>query len=414
MKLRLLKTLGAAAVTAAAFSLAGAAAAATISKNSGATAANFQDFPTTWVNHPNKVGYGSNSRDGVFLETFKLSCPNGGRVASLKFEASLTKLTQGANRGDNDGMAFWDNQTAIFNTFLWKASDAPGTTKQVSLDLANLPTNPALGVIASPAAGNALSTLADNDLSVSVQDDTRVNAIEVTYECSGGRVATDAGPVVSLPGNIPRGNPVDTMPVPATFSHTITHGTLSHTVTHGTQTATLCCPEFTKAYPQGFVRNMFTEGTHTSGTGLSQTFSGTSANSVALANNLKNWANWLAVDGCPAVAGFRITYSLYNTGGTVKPTSATLPFGSTLLSGSPQSVTYMNGVVSPTAFTWNVPASPNWWFIQVSVVTVNAQGQPVQCSKARPCMNNLYSGFIDDATGMKLAPGAARPTRWAD
>ncbi len=406
MTFRLFKTLSAAAFAAAALGLAGAASAATIYKNSGATTPKLSDFSTAAANHPRKSGYASSSTDQMFLETFNLACGPGQRITGVKLEAQLTKLTQGPSRADNDSLSLWDNQVGAFGTYLWKATDAPNTTKQINLNLASLPTDPATGVTGSPAGGNGLSLATDGDLSVAIQDDTRVDWMRVTYEC-GGRVAVDVNAAVTLPTGLPRDTLIDTAPV--VVGHTI-----SHTVTHGTPTAAVCCPGFTKAYPAGFVKNMFTEGVHTSGTGLTQNFSGTAANSMALANHLKNWANWLAVDGCSGVAGFRITYSLYNTNGTVKPTSATLPVGSTLLAGSPKMVTYMNGVVSPAAFTWNVPASPNWWFIRVSVVTVNAQGMPTKCDKAMPCMNNLYSGFIDDATGMRLAPGAARPTRWAD
>ena len=162
--------------------------AAVINKNSGATTPTLSDFSTAFAGHPNKTGYNSSAADRMFLETFQTPCAQGQKVSSARFSITVRKLTQGANRGDNDALAFWDNQNAVFNTYLWAASDAPGTTKTLNYDVAALP--PAGGgVIASP--GNGMSLLSDFDFSFSVQDDTSVLSANLEYACTGATVGGD-------------------------------------------------------------------------------------------------------------------------------------------------------------------------------------------------------------------------------
>lgn len=157
--------------------------AANVSKNSGATTPTLSDFSTAFAGHPNKTGYNNTAADRMFLETFQTPCAQGQKVTSARFSITVRKLTQGANRGDNDALAFWDNQNALFNTYLWAAVDAPGTTKTLNYDVANLPPmNPVTGIISSP--GNGMSLLGDFDFSFSVQDDTSVLSASLEYACS--------------------------------------------------------------------------------------------------------------------------------------------------------------------------------------------------------------------------------------
>jgi hypothetical protein len=175
------------------------AQAAAVSKNSGATTPNLSDFTPAFSSHPNKAGYNNTTPDRVFLETFRAACPQGQKITSAHFSITVRKLTQGANRGDNDALAFWDNQAALFNTYLWAASDAPGTTKTLNYNIGALPAatgvngNPSVGngVIASP--GNGLGVLSDFDFSFSVQDDTSVLAATLEYKCEGGPPSGGAG-----------------------------------------------------------------------------------------------------------------------------------------------------------------------------------------------------------------------------
>ncbi len=168
------------------------AQAITVSKNSGATTPNLLDFAAAFANHPNKSGYQNTTLDRMFVETFRATCPQGQKVSAANFSITVRKLTQGANRGDNDALAFWDTQTQIFNTYLWAATDAPGTTKTLNYDISALPGatgvngNPSVGngVISSP--GNGLGLLSDFDFSFSVQDDTSVLAATLEYKCDGG------------------------------------------------------------------------------------------------------------------------------------------------------------------------------------------------------------------------------------
>ena len=162
--------------------------ATTVSMNSGVTTPTLSDFSTAFANHPNKVGYGNTTPDRMFVETFRTTCPQGQKIVAASFSITVRKLTQGANRGDNDALAFWDSGNAVFNTYLWAAADAPGTTKTLSFNVAALP--PAGGgVIASP--GNGMNLLSDFDFSFSVQDDTSVQSATLDYKCDGG--ATDSG-----------------------------------------------------------------------------------------------------------------------------------------------------------------------------------------------------------------------------
>lgn len=165
---------------------------AVVSKNSGVTTPMLPDFSAAFANHPNKTGYNNTTPDRMFLETFRTTCPQGQKVTAARFTITVRKLTQGANRGDNDALAFWDNQNAPFNTYLWAASDAPGTAKTLTYNIGTLPAatglngNPSAGngVISSP--GNGLAILSDSDFSFSVQDDTSVLSASLEYNCDGG------------------------------------------------------------------------------------------------------------------------------------------------------------------------------------------------------------------------------------
>jgi len=158
--------------------------AATVSKNAGATTATLSDFSVAFANHPNKAGYNNTSPDRMFIETFRTTCPQGQKIVGAHFSITVRKLTQGANRGDNDALAFWDGPpNPVFNTYLWAASDAPGTTKTLNYDISALPPVGG-GVISSP--GNGLGLLSDFDFSFSVQDDTSVLSASLEYKCDGG------------------------------------------------------------------------------------------------------------------------------------------------------------------------------------------------------------------------------------
>ena len=168
-----------------------------------------------------------------------------------------------------------------------------------------------------------------------------------------------------------------------------------------------CCPEFTKAITPGNLASMFTESQHGMGQPYSMTFGSNGAFSNAFEGYLKEWANWLNIDGCKGVTGFSITYQLFNTNSTVKPTGPNPPAGSTGPAQS-QTVSYVNGVVSPPSYVWNIPASPNWWFVKATVTPIDQNGKPVICPKTAGCMDRIYTGWIDDAmTAAKLASGNA-------
>ena len=164
-----------------------------------------------------------------------------------------------------------------------------------------------------------------------------------------------------------------------------------------------CCPEFTKAITPGNLASLFVEGAHPSGQPYTMTFNSNGAFSNALESYLKEWAHWLSVDGCKGVAGFSIKYDLYNTGSPTKPTSPN-PVGSLVAS---QTVAYIGMAVTPSSFVWNLPASPNWWFVKATVTPIGSSGRPVECAKTSGCMDRLYTGWIDDAlTAFRSASGA--------
>ena len=164
-----------------------------------------------------------------------------------------------------------------------------------------------------------------------------------------------------------------------------------------------CCPEFTKGITPGNLASLFVEGAHPSGQPYTMTFNSNGAFSNALESYLKEWAHWLSVDGCKGVAGFSIKYDLYNTGSPTKPTSPN-PVGSLVAS---QTVAYVGMAVTPSSFVWNLPASPNWWFVKATVTPIGSSGRPVECAKTSGCMDRLYTGWIDDAlTAFRAVPGA--------
>ena len=210
---------------AAALSLAQANA-ATISKSSGSTTPTLSEFNAQFSGHPRKVGYGDNSPNGMFLETFRMECGRAG-IAKAQLDVRLTKLTQGANRADNDALALWSGGNQGFSTYLWKATDPAGASKALSLDLSALPTNAATGVITAPPGGNGLGLLAAGTLSFSVQDDTRVTAATLTYDCArpradGNAVMAPPGQVLARPLVVP-GTPTS----PSTITKTATASTVT-------------------------------------------------------------------------------------------------------------------------------------------------------------------------------------------
>ena len=113
--------------------------AAIIIKSSGPTTPTLSDFSNAFVGHPNQVGYNNTAADRMFLETFQTPCAKGQKVLSAHFSITVRKLTKGANGGDNDALAFWDNKIAVFNTYLWTAADPAGTIKTLNYNVAALP-----------------------------------------------------------------------------------------------------------------------------------------------------------------------------------------------------------------------------------------------------------------------------------
>ncbi len=184
-----------------------ASQAATIGRNSGSTSPNASDFSAAFNNHAQQVGYGNTATDRMFRETFRVECPRGQYVAKARFSIELTKLTQGANRGDNDALAFWEGGTPVFNTYLWTPGQGPGTTRSLVLDFGALPAAgsalPGGGsVITSPAGGNGMGLFTDQDFSFSVQDDTSVRAARLDYSCAmrQGDATSGTGTGVSTVG----------------------------------------------------------------------------------------------------------------------------------------------------------------------------------------------------------------------
>ena len=167
-----------------------------------------------------------------------------------------------------------------------------------------------------------------------------------------------------------------------------------------------CCPEFTKNIKPANIGSFFTESSHGLGQPYTMTFDSSGPFSNAMEASLKAWADWLRADGCPSVTGFKFDYHLYNTNSSVKPTGSAV-LGS-YTSGPVQTVVYVNGIVSPATFVWNIPASPNWWFVKVTATPVGRNGQAVTCAKSNDCFDGFYTGWIDDAVNaLRVAPGSA-------
>lgn len=179
----------------------------------------------------------------------------------------------------------------------------------------------------------------------------------------------------------------------------------------GTGTTNPCCPDFTKEIKPGNVASMFAESQHGLGQPYTMTFSSNGTFSNAFEGYLKEWAHWLSIDGCRGTVGFKITYQLFNTNSPNKPTGPNPPTGSSAAVQT-QTVNYIGTNVSPPSFVWNVPASPNWWFVKATVTPIGQNGQPVACTKSAGCMDRIYTGWIDDAmTTAKVAGGAPQQGR---
>lgn len=169
-----------------------------------------------------------------------------------------------------------------------------------------------------------------------------------------------------------------------------------------------CCPEFTKAMTPGKIRSFFKESDHTLGQPYTMTFNTNGAFSNELEASLKAWADWLKVDGCAGVTGFKLEYKLYNTNSTVKPTTSVVP--NTYTASTATSVLYLMGAPVPATFVWNVAPSPNWWFVKVIVTPIGATGQAVACTKTENCFDRFFTGWIDDAmTSARVMSGAGGP-----
>lgn len=167
----------------------------------------------------------------------------------------------------------------------------------------------------------------------------------------------------------------------------------------------LCCPEFTKVMTPGKIRSFFKESDHTLGQPYTMTFNTTGTFSNELEASLKAWADWLKVDGCAGVTGFKLEYKLYNTNSTVKPTTSVVP--NTYTASTSTSVLYLMGTPVPATFVWNVTPSPNWWFVKVIVTPIGANGQAVACAKTDNCFDRFFTGWIDDAmTAARVMSGA--------
>ncbi len=181
------------------------AATATVSRTNEPTTPVLADFNSQFANHPSKAGYNTNVPDRMFLDSLPVKCAAPQRITSAQFTIDVVKLTQGANRGDNDGLAFWNNPTSLFSTHMWTAAEPPNTPKQLTYNLGALPGLGA-GQLGSnvlnnsiPGASMLASMQTNGRFSFSVQDDTMVRRATLTYTCEGGRVAVDSGVIVAPP-----------------------------------------------------------------------------------------------------------------------------------------------------------------------------------------------------------------------
>ncbi|TDM05672.1 MAG: hypothetical protein C4K60_13135 [Ideonella sp. MAG2] len=170
-------------------------------------------------------------------------------------------------------------------------------------------------------------------------------------------------------------------------------------------TGATCCPLFATSLSRDQLASMFTIGAHNPGSPYTYSFN-SNINTTNLAAYLGQWAQWLRFDGCPAVAGFRITVNVYETNvDAAAPASPdpTLPDGALLAT---QSVS-MTPSVNPATFTMNMASSPNWRRTRVSMVPVDANGRPVQCSKVGPCDNTWTYAWRPTAVAARIANPAA-------
>lgn len=195
-RMKLLALAGALLTAGAAYTA--AAATTTVSRTNEPTTAVLADFGSAFANHPNKAGYNTSAPDRMILDSLPVRCAAPQRLTSASFTIDVVKLTQGPNRGDNDGLAFWGNPTSLFSTHMWTAAEPPNTPKQLTYNLGALqgvgPGQSGSNVLINQIPGGSMlaSMQANGRFSFSVQDDTMVRRATLTYNCEGGRVAVEA------------------------------------------------------------------------------------------------------------------------------------------------------------------------------------------------------------------------------
>jgi hypothetical protein len=198
----------------AAAGLVGGVNAATFNVNrnasTGATTPVLGDFAPSFASYANKVGYGNTAVNRMYMDSIPLKCDAPQRITSASLTIEVVKLSQGANRGDNDSISLWATPTQYFGSYLWTPAEVPGTTKVLTYNFASLPPVGAgtqgTNIGGNPfPGGNMLPTLQlMQHISLAVQDDTTVRRVDVTYNCEGrvaapGGVVLDAAAVTGIP-----------------------------------------------------------------------------------------------------------------------------------------------------------------------------------------------------------------------
>ncbi|WP_417221940.1 hypothetical protein [Amphritea sp.] len=162
----------------------------TSTQNSGPLSITNSEFPPGVYDYPTQISdrwpatFNETSTDRMFMHTFNIKVGKGCSVSAASLNMKVTALGK-SEVPVNDKLGFLNNAQGIFSTSIWNQNEAPGTSKNLSYNLASV-----------PGVGSILNTLNDGTFSIYLQDDTAVNSVTLRT-------------TVTCPDPNPYGGPVD-------------------------------------------------------------------------------------------------------------------------------------------------------------------------------------------------------------
>jgi len=170
-----------------------------------------------------------------------------------------------------------------------------------------------------------------------------------------------------------------------------------------------CCPNFMSEWgpndaTAGYFGAMFSIGAPSLGAPATLTFNATSANALQLAQNLKQWVEWLKFNnGCKGLVGFQLTLQPIKTNST-PPTKPYPPQSGPSL-GVAQTASIINGTLSPSLIWPNIPAMAEYGYVSMTLTPIGQNGQPIKCDLGN-CASRLFTRWhYGGGSSFKATPG---------